>query len=126
METTLNFADLTNCSTKTASVITDTVFGDEYDVCHPSIQYDISYLSTIQPEWATCVDVGGILYDPPMALTSASALIGPDPQATFPKAASSSLTHSATPGAHLPQAPPMTDPPIEPSMPKQTQLDPVG
>ena len=77
VETPLNFADETNCSTKTAIGITDTVLGDECDVCHPSIQYDISYQNTIQPEWATCVDVGGILYDPPMALTSASALIGP-------------------------------------------------
>ena len=125
-ETQINFADLTNCSTKASRVTTDTTCGEAYDFCHPSIQYDISYLSTIQPEWATCVDVGGIVYDPPSALTSASALNGPDPQATFPKAASPSLTHSATPGAHLPQAPPMTDPPIGPSMPKQTRVDPAG
>ena len=123
--TPVNFADLTNCSTKPSSVTKD-LFGDEYDACHPSLQYDISYLSTIQPEWATCVDVGGIVFDPPSALTSASALNGPDPQATVPKAASPSLTHSATPGAHPPQAPPMTDPTIGPSMPKQTQVDPAG
>ena len=129
METQINFADLTNCSTKPSSVITDPVgpyVDGGYDFCHPSIQYDISYLSTIQPEWVTCVNVGGVLYDPPRALTSASALNGPDPQATFSKAASPSLTLSATPGAHLAQAPPMTDPPIGPSMPKQTQIDPAG
>ena len=124
MYTQVNFADLTNCSTK-ASGVTKDMWGKAYDFCHPSLQYDISYLST-QPEWATCVNVGGIVYDPPSALTSASTLNGPDPQATFPKAASPSLTHSATPGAHLPQAPPMTDPPIEPSMPRQTPIDLAG
>ena len=63
---------------------------------------------------------------PPSALTSVSALTGPDPQVTFPEAALPRSTYSTTPGTHLSQTPPMTDPQIDPPMPKQTPSDPSG
>ncbi len=121
----VNFADLTNCSMNTAGSHTN-VFGDKIDPCHPSLQYDISYLSTIQPAWATCVDVGGVLWDPPSALTSVSLVNGFDPPSPVPTATSRSSTNTASPRAHLPPVPPMTDPPTQPSMPKQTSVDPLG
>ena len=77
--------------------------------------YKISYLSTIQPAWATCVDVGGVLWDPPSALTSVSLVNGFDPASPVPTATSPSSTKTASPRAHLPPVPPMTDPPTQPS-----------
>ena len=125
MLTSINFANLTNCSMTASSAVTD-VIGEPYDPCHPILQYDPSYLSTLQPEWATCVDVGGILYDPPRALTSAPALNSPQPQVIIPTALSPSLTYSATPGAYIPQAPSMTDPHTGPLTPKSTRTAPSG
>ena len=123
--TSVNFANLTNCSMTASGAVTD-VIGELYDPCHPTLQYDPSYLSTLQPEWATCVDVGGILYDPPRALTSASALNSPQPQVIIPTAVSPSLTYSATPGAYIPQAPSMTDPQTGTLTPKSTRTAPSG
>ena len=123
--TSINFANLTNCSMTASSAVTD-LFGMLYDPCHPTLQYDPSYLSTLQPEWATCVDVGGMLYDPPRALTLASALNSPQPQVTIPTAVSPSLTYSATPGAYIPQAPSMTDPRAGALTPKSTRTAPSG
>ena len=130
LETQVNFADLTNCTTKPSSVTVNSQFGfdtpNNFDFCHPSIRYFISYLSTIQPEWATCVQDGQIIYDPPSALTQISALIAPRPPATTTQAASPSLVHSASSGAHFPQAPPLATLPTRPSKPKQAQIDPAG
>ena len=130
LETQVNFADLTNCTTKPASITVNSMLGfdipNNYDFCHPSLRYDIYYLSTMQPEWATCVQGGQIIYDPPSALTPVSALNGPGPPATITQAASPSLVHSASPGAHFPQAPPLTNLPTRPSKPKQAQIDPAG
>ena len=113
LETQVNFADLTNCTTKPSSVTVNSQFGfdtpNSYDFCHPSVRYFISWLSTIQPEWATCSQNGQIIYDPPSALTPVFALNGPGPPATITQAASPSLAHSASPGAHFPQAPPLTN-----------------
>ena len=124
-ETAINFADLTNCSMKKTGLHTD-VFGEVIDPCHPQLQYDISYLSTIQPAWATCVNVGGILWDPPSALTSASFLNSPHLPSPIYRTASPSLTNLASPGAHLSPTPSMTDPPARPSVPKETSVDPLG
>ncbi len=125
VETAVNFADLTNCSMNTTGSHTN-VFGDKLDPCHPSLQYDISYLKTIQPAWATCVDVGGVLWDPPSALTSVSLVNGFDLPSPVPTATSPSMTNTASPRAHLPPVPPMTDPPTQPSMPKKSSVDPLG
>ena len=130
IETQVNFADLTNCTTKPSSITVNSRFGfdtpNSYDFCNPSLRYFISDLSTIQPEWATCVQNGQMIYDPPSALTPVSALNGPGPPATITQAASPSLVHSASPGAHSPQAPPLTNLPTRPSKPKQAQIDPAG
>ena len=123
VETAVKFADLTNCSTNKPG-----------SNCFPSLQYDISYLRTLQPAWATCVDVGGIVWDPPKASTSVSALNGVDPQHLGPKVASFSLTNPSSPsltnlispGAHVPPTPPTTNPPPDPLLPKQTPVDPPG
>ena len=125
MLTSVNFANLTNCSMTASSAVTD-VIGMLYDPCHPTLQYDPSYLSTLRPEWATCVDVGGILYDPPRALTSASALISPQPQVIVPTAVSPSLTYSATPGAYIPQDPSITGPHTGALTPESTRTAPSG
>ena len=113
LETQVNFADLTNCTTKPSSVTVNSQFGfdtpSSYDFCHPSVRYFISWMSTIQPEWATCSQNEQIIYDPPSALTPVFALNGPGPPATTTQAASPSLAHSASPGAHFPQAPPLTN-----------------
>lgn len=113
LETQVNFADLTNCTTKPSSVTVNSQFGfdtpSSYDFCHPSIRYFISWLSTIPPEWATCSQNQQIIYDPPSALTPVFALNGPGPPATITQAASPSPAHSASPGTHFPQAPPSTN-----------------
>ena len=113
LETQVNFADLTNCTTKPSSVTVNSQFGfdtpSSYDFCHPSVRYFISWLSTIQPVWATCSQNEQIIYDPLSALTLVFALNGPGPPATITQAASPSLAHSASPGAHFPQAPPLTN-----------------
>lgn len=135
-QTAVNFADLSNCFTKTAGSNTN-AYDFIYDSCFPTLQYDISYLKTFQPAWATCVPVGGWVWDPPSALTSVSSLNGVDPHIPIAEIASPSLTIStspgapdlikpASPGAHLPPAPPLTDPPNHPSRPRQTSVDPPG
>ena len=133
--TAVNFADLTNCSTNKPGSNTGAYdLGAPYDRCFPTLQYDISYLSTLQPAWATCVDVGGWVWDPPEAFTSVSSLDGVDPHKMAPKVASislsnpssPSLTNLISPGAHLPPTPPMTNPPTDPPLSKQTPVDPPG
>ena len=134
--TTVNFADLTNCSRETSDPDTN-AYDYVASACFPLLKCDFSLLSTFQPAWATCIPVVDWVWDPPSALTSVSSLNGVDPHTPIAEITSPSLTISASPGApdliksaspgvHLPPAPPLTDPPNHSSRPRQTSVNPPG
>ena len=107
-ETAVNFADLTNC-TKNSSYATKDLFGQNFNPCFPSLQYEASVVTRLQPAWSTCVEVGGEVFDPPHALLSQVDPKGPTWSLTSTDAPLTS-TAKATAGAIPPSIPSMTGP----------------
>lgn len=121
VETAFNFADLNNCSTRSSSLtsIQTDPFGEAYDSCFPSLQYNPDEIRTLQSEWATCVDVGGIIWDPPYAISSVTALIDPSITATD---VSPSETSQAIAGGLPPSIRKATGLTADPLIPKVTSV----
>ena len=77
-----NFADLNSCSSEPFSAgglqsFTTDSFGKRYDPCSSSLEYQADRLRGFHSTWLACATIGGIVSDPPFALTRATALNGP-------------------------------------------------